>query len=166
MKLAIARFQEKSSMTPTGEATEGVLTRLRKMDDLKPWGSIVFNPDTRKWGISWKQSSRRAAVEDARAKCAGAKCEVELTPMRVDGGVRDPGGDVGDLADIRHVVRVGLAEEDDIMASFRQRPHEVEELPREVLMDDDEPHGPCSDARISVGAAEPSWGSRQAGPVV
>ena len=79
MKLAIAKFQEKSSMTPTGEATEGVLTRLRKMDDLKPWGSIVFNPDTRKWGISWKQSSRRAAVDDARAKCGGAKCEVELS---------------------------------------------------------------------------------------
>jgi hypothetical protein len=79
MKLAIAKFQEKSSLTPTGEATEGVLTRLRKMDDLKPWGSIVFNPDTRKWGISWKQSSRRAAVEDARAKCGGAKCEVELS---------------------------------------------------------------------------------------
>ena len=30
MKLAISKFQEKSSMTPTGEATEGVLTRLRK----------------------------------------------------------------------------------------------------------------------------------------
>jgi hypothetical protein len=79
MKLAIAKFQEKSSMTPTGEATEGVLTRLRKMDDLRPWGSIVFNPDTKKWGISWKQSSRRAAVADARAKCGGAKCDVELS---------------------------------------------------------------------------------------
>jgi len=79
MKLAIAKFQEKSSLTPTGEATEGVLTRLRKMDDLKPWGSIAFNPDTRKWGISWKQSSRRAAVADARAKCGGTKCEVELS---------------------------------------------------------------------------------------
>jgi hypothetical protein len=79
MKLAIAKFQEKSSLTPTGEATEGVLTRLRKMDDLKPWGSIAFNPDARKWGISWKQSSRRAAVADARAKCGGTKCEVELS---------------------------------------------------------------------------------------
>ncbi|MEA2837840.1 MAG: hypothetical protein QOD89_2390 [Bradyrhizobium sp.] len=79
MKLAIAKFQEKSNLTPTGEATEGVLTRLRKIEDLKPWGSIAFNPDTRKWGISWKQSSRRAAVDDARAKCGGAKCEVELS---------------------------------------------------------------------------------------
>src|SRR5260221_581344 len=43
MRLAISKFQEKSSMTPTGEATEGVLTRLRKMDDLKPWASIVYD---------------------------------------------------------------------------------------------------------------------------
>ena len=30
MTLAIAKFQEKSSMTPTGEATEGVLTRCER----------------------------------------------------------------------------------------------------------------------------------------
>jgi hypothetical protein len=46
MRLAITKFQEKSSMTPTGEPTEGVLTRLRKMDDLKPWASIVYSPRT------------------------------------------------------------------------------------------------------------------------
>ena len=66
MKLAIAKFQEKSSMTPTGEATEGVLTRLRKMEDLKPWGSIVYGPDSDKWGIYWSHASRKAAVDDAR----------------------------------------------------------------------------------------------------
>ena len=79
MKLAIARFQEKSSMTPTGEATEGVLTRLRKMEDLKPWGSIVYGPDSDKWGISWNHASRRAAVEDARSNCGTSKCPVELS---------------------------------------------------------------------------------------
>jgi hypothetical protein len=31
MRVAIRQFQEKTNMTPTGEATEGVLTRLRKM---------------------------------------------------------------------------------------------------------------------------------------
>ena len=36
------------------------------MDDLKPWGSIVYGPDSDKWGISWNHSSRRAAVDDAR----------------------------------------------------------------------------------------------------
>jgi hypothetical protein len=79
MKLAISKFQEKSNMTPSGEATEGVLTRLRKLDDLKPWGSIVYGPGSDKWGISWNHASRRAAVEDARASCAAAKCPIELS---------------------------------------------------------------------------------------
>jgi Domain of unknown function (DUF4189)/Caspase domain len=79
MKLAISKFQEKSSLTPTGEATEGVLTRLRKMDDLKPWGSIVFGPDSDKWGISWNHQSRKAAVDDARSNCGAGKCPIELS---------------------------------------------------------------------------------------
>lgn len=79
MRAAISKFQEKLSMTPTGEATEGVLTRLRKMEDLKPWGSIVYGPEINKWGISWKHASRRAAVDDARNNCGGAKCTIELS---------------------------------------------------------------------------------------
>ena len=79
MKLAISKFQEKSNMTPSGEATEGVLTRLRKLDDLKPWGSIVYGPDSDKWGMSWNHASRRAAVDDARSNCGAAKCPIELS---------------------------------------------------------------------------------------
>ena len=69
MRLAISKFQEKAKMTPTGEATEGVLTRLRKMEDLKPWGSIVYGPDSAKWGMSWNHLSRRAA-STTRSKIA------------------------------------------------------------------------------------------------
>jgi hypothetical protein len=80
MRLAIAKFQERNSMTPTGDATEGVLTRLRKMEDLKPWGSIVYGPSIDKFGISWNHTSRRAAVEDARNTCGGgSKCTMELS---------------------------------------------------------------------------------------
>jgi Caspase domain/Domain of unknown function (DUF4189) len=79
MKLAISKFQEKSNLTPSGEATEGVLTRLRKLDDLKPWGSIVYGPDSNNWGISWNHKSRKAAVEDARSKCGSGKCPIELS---------------------------------------------------------------------------------------
>jgi hypothetical protein len=79
MKVAISKFQEKSNLAPSGEATEGVLTRLRKMEDLKPWGSIVYGPDSDKWGISWNHMSRKAAVEDARSNCGTAKCPVELS---------------------------------------------------------------------------------------
>jgi hypothetical protein len=76
---AITQFQEKTSMTPTGEPTEGLLARLRKMEDLKPWGSIVYGPDSNKWGISWSYPSRRSAVADARANCGSSKCPIELS---------------------------------------------------------------------------------------
>ncbi len=79
MRVAISKFQEKSNLTPSGEATEGVLTRLRKMDDLTPWGSIVYGPDSDAWGISWDHGSRRAAVDDARNNCGARKCPVELS---------------------------------------------------------------------------------------
>ncbi len=79
MRVAISKFQEKSNMTPNGEATEGVLTRLRKMDDLKPWGSIVYGPESDAWGISWDHGSRRAAVDDARSNCGAKKCPAELS---------------------------------------------------------------------------------------
>ncbi len=78
-KAAIAKFQVKADMTPTGEATEGVLTRLRKMDDLKPWGSIVYGPDEGKFGIAWGYETRRAAVEAARANCGSGSCPKELS---------------------------------------------------------------------------------------
>ncbi|MFO1109611.1 MAG: caspase family protein [Bradyrhizobium sp.] len=76
---AISQLQGKIAMAPTGEATEGLLMRLRKMDDLKPWGSIVYGPDTDKWGMSWNHPSRRAATTDARGNCGSAKCPVELS---------------------------------------------------------------------------------------
>jgi hypothetical protein len=76
---AITKLQEKIAMAPTGEATEGLLLRLRKMDDLKPWGSIVYGPDSDKWGMSWNHASRRAAVADARGNCGSAKCPIELS---------------------------------------------------------------------------------------
>jgi hypothetical protein len=79
VKLAISKSQEKSNLTPTGEATEGLLMRLRSMDDLKPWGSIVYGPDSDKWGISWNHASRRMAVEDARSNCGASKCGIELS---------------------------------------------------------------------------------------
>jgi Caspase domain/Domain of unknown function (DUF4189) len=79
MRVAIAKFQEKARMTPTGEATEGVLTRLRKMDDLKPWGSIVYGPDSDKWGMSWNHISRRAAIDDALRNCGSSRCPLELS---------------------------------------------------------------------------------------
>jgi hypothetical protein len=79
MTRAITVFQERVAMTPTGEPTEGLLRRLRQMEDLKPWGSIVYDPDSNKWGISWAYPSRKSAVNDARSNCGTSKCPVELS---------------------------------------------------------------------------------------
>jgi hypothetical protein len=76
---AVTKLQEKVAMAPTGEATEGLLMRLRKMDDLKPWGTIVYGPGSNKWGMSWNHASRRSAVADARGNCGSARCEIELS---------------------------------------------------------------------------------------
>ena len=74
MQLAITKFQEKGNMTPNGEATEGVLTRLRKMEDLKPWGSIVYGPESDKWGIPGITLHAGRPIDDARSNCGASKC--------------------------------------------------------------------------------------------
>ena len=79
LKQAISKFEQRASLPQTGEATEGILARLRSTIDLKPWASIVYDPDKEKWGISWNHASRKAAVADARAKCGAAKCPMELS---------------------------------------------------------------------------------------
>ncbi|HEY4985598.1 MAG TPA: caspase family protein [Bradyrhizobium sp.] len=79
LKLAISKFQQKSNLPLSGEATEGVLGRLRNMDDLKPWGSIVYGPASSNWGISWNHASRKAAVDDARSRCSAGSCPIELS---------------------------------------------------------------------------------------
>jgi len=79
IRVAISKFQEKMGLSPSGEATEGVLTRLRSLDDLKPWGSIVYGPDSSKWGMAWNHATRKTAVEDARSKCGAGQCPIELS---------------------------------------------------------------------------------------
>ncbi len=79
IRVAITQFQERIGLSPNGEATEGVLARLRSLDDLKPWGSIVYGPDTNKWGMAWDHGTRKKSVEDARAQCGAGQCPIELS---------------------------------------------------------------------------------------
>jgi hypothetical protein len=78
MKVAITEFEEQSGLSRTGEATRGLLTRLRDIGGLKPWGAIVYDKDAGKWGMSWEEPSRKNSVEHAREKC-GARCSIELS---------------------------------------------------------------------------------------
>jgi hypothetical protein len=77
--VAIRDFQLKGGLPPTGEATEGLLQRLRTIQDVKPWGALVFDIKEKKWGMSWDQPSRKSAVGKARAQCGAATCPLELS---------------------------------------------------------------------------------------
>lgn len=78
-KVAIRDFQSVNGLTQTGEATEGLLRRLRETKYVGPWGSIVYGEDSGKWGLSWGHVTRKEAVADARAKCGSSKCPIELS---------------------------------------------------------------------------------------
>ena len=77
--VAIRDFQLKGGLPPTGEATEGLLQRLRTIQDVKPWGALVFDAKEKKWGMSWDQPSRKSAVGKARAQCGASTCPLELS---------------------------------------------------------------------------------------
>jgi len=78
LKVAVAEFENQSRLPQTGEVTQGLLTRLREIGGLKPWGAIVYDKEAAKWGMAWDDPSRKSAVTSAREKC-GAKCAIELS---------------------------------------------------------------------------------------
>lgn len=79
MKVAIREFEAQSSLPQDGEVTRGLLNRLREIGGLKPWGAIVYDKGVGKWGMSWDQPSRKAAVKSARAQCSPAHCASTLS---------------------------------------------------------------------------------------
>jgi hypothetical protein len=77
---AIREFEQSNKLAVTGEATQGLLRRLRDIGVLKPWGAIVYSKSSEKWGMAWSQDTRKAAVASARASCGdGAKCATEIS---------------------------------------------------------------------------------------
>jgi len=79
LKVAIAEFEEQSGLPRTGEASRGLLGRLRDIGGLKPWGAIVYDKGEGKWGMAWDGPTRRTAVAGAREQCKDAKCPYEIS---------------------------------------------------------------------------------------
>jgi uncharacterized caspase-like protein len=85
---AIREFEGQSKLAQTGEPTQGLLKRLREIGGLKPWGAIVYAQSSQKWGMSWSQTSRRDAVENARKSCGNAaQCGTEISFFGTECGV-------------------------------------------------------------------------------
>jgi hypothetical protein len=92
---AIREFQRMSSLEVTGNASMGLLRRLREIGGLKPWGSIVYAPAVEKWGMSWGHPSRKDAVVDARSSCGiASKCTVEVSYFGTECGAFAHSGSV------------------------------------------------------------------------
>jgi hypothetical protein len=79
IKVAIREFETENKLSATGEITQGLLTRLREIGGLKPWGAIVYDKSAGQWGMAWDQPSRQAAVASARAQCKPAQCSAEIS---------------------------------------------------------------------------------------
>lgn len=79
LKLAITEFENQSKLPATGEASQGLLTRLREIGGLKPWGAIVYDKEAGKWGMAWDNPSRKSAVDSSRENCGRAKCRYEIS---------------------------------------------------------------------------------------
>ena len=79
VKVATSGFEGQSSLPRIGEATQGLLTRLRDIGGLKPWGAIVYDKEAGKWGMAWSDPTRKDAVTSAREHCGKAKCPIELS---------------------------------------------------------------------------------------
>ena len=85
---AIREFEQRSKLALSGEATQGLLRRLREVGGLKPWGAIVYAKSSKQWGMAWAQGTRKAAVESARSSCGdAAKCSIETSFFGTDCGV-------------------------------------------------------------------------------
>jgi hypothetical protein len=61
--------------------------RLRDIGGLKPWGAIVYSRATSKWGMSWSEDTRKAAVASAQAPCGGSQCPIEISFFGTECGV-------------------------------------------------------------------------------
>jgi hypothetical protein len=79
MRAAIRQFEGRVNLAQTGVPTRGLLSRLRDLGGLKPWGAIVYSKSDGRWGMSWDHQTRKAAVEDARKTCGTSSCSVEVS---------------------------------------------------------------------------------------
>ena len=111
---AIREYEQQNNLPPTGVASMALLRRLRETGSLKPWGSIVYGKDSKKWGMSWGEDTRKAAVTHALASCGDAKsCAVEISFFGTECGVfahSDSSWAITARKDIRQAKEVALSD--------------------------------------------------------
>lgn len=111
---AIREYEQQNNLPPTGVASMALLRRLRETGGLRPWGSIVYGKDSKKWGMSWGEDTRKAAVAHALASCGDTKsCAVEISFFGTQCGVfahSDSSWAITARNDIRKAKEVALSD--------------------------------------------------------
>ena len=79
VRQAIREFEVRGNLPPSGQPTQSLLRRLRMVDELRPWGAIVYAKSSGKWGMSWDHASRKEAVGRARSSCGVNQCSIEVS---------------------------------------------------------------------------------------
>jgi hypothetical protein len=84
----MARLRTPPVTQSRNSSARTIYRKLREIGGLKPWATIVYSKSNGKWGMSWDETTRKAAVAHARASCGNAdSCPTEVSFFGTDCGV-------------------------------------------------------------------------------
>ncbi len=82
MRNAILTFEKEAALPPTEQPTMRLLSSLRAAAVPTPWAAITVAKDFKRWGMSWHEDTRRAALAGARARCGSDECVAAVSFLR------------------------------------------------------------------------------------
>ena len=74
MRNAILTYEKEASLPPSEQPNVRLLSSLRAATVPTPWAAITVAKDFKRWGMSWHEDTRRAALAGARARCGSDDC--------------------------------------------------------------------------------------------
>ena len=74
MRSAILAYEKEMALPMAEQPTARLLSSLRTVPAPTPWAAITVAKDFKRWGMSWHEDTRRAALAGARARCGSDDC--------------------------------------------------------------------------------------------
>ncbi len=74
MRNAILAYEKEVALPAAEQPTVQLLSSLRSSPVPTPWAAITVARDFKRWGMSWHEDTRRAALAGARARCGSEDC--------------------------------------------------------------------------------------------
>ena len=74
MRYAILTYEKEAALPAAEQPNVRLLSSLRAATVPTPWAAITVAKDFKRWGMSWHEDTRRAALAGARARCGSDDC--------------------------------------------------------------------------------------------